>query len=365
MSENIIVIFGGVSCENEISVITGTMAANVLKKGGDVVIPVYISAEGEFFTGDGLADIDNFKDGGYKTFPHAVIANGGVYALGRRGRLKKFIRADAALNCCHGGTGEGGAVSGLCALYGIPLASAGIFESSAFMDKYLTKLVLNSLGVRCVPFVYIRDASGYAEAEKLGYPLIVKPSKLGSSIGIACAENAAELESAVRAAFFYDDGVLIEKYIGGRREINCAAYLSGGKVITSECEEAIARHGILSYDDKYAGGGKSVMPADIPGFVSEKIRGITAEVYSRLNMRGIVRFDFILSGAEAYLGEVNTVPGSLSYYLLSGGFKDFYRVLKEVIAQAHDDFALASGKKILKTGILNNFNSNACKRGAK
>lgn len=365
MKRNIAVIFGGISNENEISVITGTMAANVLKKGGDTVIPLYISQQGEIFTGDGLTDINNFKGGNLSSFPCAFVAKGGIYVLNKRGRPKKFVGVDVALNCCHGGWGEGGGVCGLFALNGIPLASAGMFESAAFMDKYFTKLILNSLGVKSAEYVYMRDLNEISKAETLGFPVIVKPARLGSSIGIERADNFEELESAVQAAFFYDDGVLCEKYLEGRREINCAAYYSDGKVITSDCEEAVSGGDILSFDDKYAGGGKSVLPADIPEATAQSIKGITAEVYSKLNMRGIVRFDYIISGGEVYLSEVNTVPGSLSYYLLSNGFKDFYPVLQAVIVQALDDYARASEKKILNTGILNNINSNSCKFGRK
>lgn len=365
MKKNIAVVFGGVSNENEISVITGTMAANVLKSGGEKVIPLYISSRGEMFTGDGLANVNNFKAGGYEIFPRAAVVKGGIYVLNKRGKFKKFIQVDVALNCCHGGAGEGGGICGLFELNGIALASAGLFESAAFMDKYFTKLVLCSLGVRVAPYVYIRENEDILSAEQLGYPLIVKPSKLGSSIGIVRADDRKQLEEGVRSAYFYDGAVLIEKYFSDRREINCAAYYAGGRIITSECEEAFTNGDILSYDDKYAGGGRAVMPADIPESISDEIKGITASVYSRLNMRGIVRFDFILSGDEVYLSEVNTVPGSLSYYLLSSGFKQFYTVLQAVIIQAEEDFKSSSRKKLLNTGILDNLPSNACKLGKK
>lgn len=365
MQRNIAVIFGGISNENEISVITGTMAANVLKNAGNTVIPLYISRQGDIYTGDGLADIDNFKGDKYTAFPRAIVAKGGIYALNKRLRPKKFVRVDVAVNCCHGGWGEGGGVCGLFALNAIPLASAGMFESAAFMDKYFTKLVLASLGVKTASYVYMREATGLDEAEKLGYPMIVKPAKLGSSIGIECVENREELENALSSAFIYDDGVIIEQFLKGRREINCAAYYASGKVVTSECEEAFAHGDILSYDDKYAGGGKSVLPADIPVRTSDEIKAITEKVYSKLNMRGIVRFDYILSGGEIYLSEINTVPGSLSYYLLSNGFKDFYTVLQAVIVQAEEDFKAASEKKILTTGILNDIRSGAYKTGGK
>jgi len=359
------VVFGGISNENEISVITGTMAANVLKSGGDSVVPLYISQKGEFFTGEGLLDITSFKDGKYADFPRAAVGVGGIFVLKKGGKFKKFIKVDVALNCCHGGLGEGGGVCGLFALNGIPVAGAGMFESAAFMDKYYTKLVLSSLGVLTAPYVYIRSEEQTDEAETLGYPLIVKPAKLGSSIGITLARSKEELISAVQTALVFDDGMIIEKYYSDRREINCAAYYTSGIVVTSECEEAVSGGDILSYDDKYAGGGKSVLPADIPKAISEKIRAVTADVYARLNMRGIVRFDFILSGEEVILSEVNTVPGSLSYYLLSSGFKNFYPVLQAVIIQAEEDWKLSGGKRILTTGILNNVPSDACKLGRK
>ena len=353
MGKNIAVIFGGKSNEAEVSVITGTMASNVLKSGGNTVIPLYMSGQGELFTGDELLDITNYRDGTKVKFPRALIGKGGVYVLNKRGKIKKFLKVDVALNCCHGGWGEGGGVCGLFALNDIPLASAGMFESAVFMDKYFTKLILRSLGVKTVKYAYMRRPHEYLTAEKLGYPLIVKPVKLGSSIGIELVENREELETAVASAFLYDDGVICEKYIEDRREINCSAYYADGKVITSECEEAVTSNDILSFDDKYTGGGKSVLPAHIPEPIAKKIKKITANVYSRLNMRGIVRFDFLLSGEEIYLSEVNTVPGSLSYYLLSSGFKQFYPVLQAVIAQAEVDYKCASQKTILKTGILN------------
>ena len=363
MSENVLVIFGGVSNENEISVITGTLATNVLKNGGDSVIPYYISQSGECYCAENLADINTFKGDGYKAAPRAVIANGGVYTLNKRGKPKKFIKADVALNCCHGGWGEGGAVCGACDLAGIPLASAGKFESAAFMDKYLTKLVLSALGVKTAEYRYIESVEQISGVSD--FPLIVKPVNLGSSIGVEKVENVSELKAAIETALIYDRGAIVEKYLEDRREINCAAYFADGKIITSECEEALTQGDVLSFEDKYTGGGKSVFPARLPQDISGAIQKITAEVYEKTNMRGIVRFDYILSGGEIYLSEINTVPGSLSYYLLSRGFKDFYKVLQAVIEQAVRDAAAFKNKKLLKTGILENIRANACKLGKK
>jgi D-alanine-D-alanine ligase len=358
--KNICVIFGGRSNENEISIISGTMAANVLKGGGENVFCVYIDVEGNMYTGAKLCDIEVFKGGDLSLFPRAIIANGGIYALNKRGKTKKFFKIDVAINCCHGGVGEGGGVAGLCELANIPLASAGMFESAAFMDKYFTKLVLSSIGVPVLPYVYFRGCENLDEAESLGYPLIIKPCKLGSSIGIKKVSSRGELELAAETALFYDDSFIIEKYIKDKREVNCAAYMAQTLQV-SECEEVTFGGDIFSFDDKYSGGAKSVIPADIPKELSDKIKGITAKIYTKLNMRGIVRFDFIVTGEEAYVSEINTVPGSLSYYLLSGGFKEFYPVLCAVIERALADFAEKRDKKILRTGILSFVPSNACK----
>ena len=179
------------------------------------------------------------------------------------------------------------------------------------------------------------------------------------------AETREQLVEAVETALLYDSAVIVEKYLENRREINCAAYFADGAVITGECEEAFSNGDLLSFEDKYMGGGRSVLPADIPADISDLIKNITEKVYSTLNMRGIVRFDFILCGNDVYLSEVNTVPGSLSYYILSKGFKDFYKVLSAVIAQAQSDFNAKHAKKLLTTGILENIPANACKLGKK
>ena len=366
MSEKIAVIFGGASNENEISVITGTMAANVLKGTYYDPIPVYIAQNGDIYGGELLFDIKNFKGESYKKAPRAVIADGGIYLLSKRHKIKKFIALSAALNCCHGGAGEGGGLCGVCEMSGIPLAGAGIFESAAFMDKYLTKIVLKGLGVKTAEYEYVTSAEECNWGGNMPqFPLIVKPVNLGSSIGVERVDSARELECALKTSLIYDSAAIVEKYFDKRREINCAAYFYEGEVVTSECEEALPNSGILSFEDKYQGGGKRVFPANLPPTMSQLIKNTTKKVYASLNMRGIVRFDFIISGKEVYLSEINTVPGSLSYYLLSEGFKDFYGVLDKVIRQAQNDFKTRHSKKLLRTGILESIPSNAGKLGAK
>lgn len=356
---DIAVIFGGVSSENEVSVITGTMVANVLKRGGKSVLPVYIDHGGNMKAGEELADVTAFRHGeSLKALPCAM-ANGG-FVLFKGAKPKRFVSVECIINCCHGGCGEGGAAAGAALLNNIPFASASLFESAAFMDKYYTKLVLSSLGVNVAKYAYSRDINGAIEgARALGYPVIVKPATLGSSIGVAKAENEEELIGALETAFELDGGVLIEEYFKNRREINCAAYLSGKGVVISPCEEVYSSSEILTYDDKYSGGGERKFPVD--GESEKEVQGIVKKVYEALGMRGIVRFDFIDAEGQVYLSEINTVPGSLSQYLLSDSYKDFYKVLCDCVEQAEQDFADRCGRRIISTGILNNIRSNACK----
>lgn len=361
-SYDIAVIFGGVSSENEVSVITGTMVCNVLKKGGRSVLPVYIDHGGAIRAGEELADVSIYKEEGYKNFPACGFAEGGLLiARKRKGKVIKGVLAvevGCVINCCHGGAGEGGGIAGLCEILNLPLASAGLFESAAFMDKYYTKLVLQSLGVKVAKYAYSRDITGViASAKALGYPLIVKPATLGSSIGISKCDGEEELKEALATAFELDGGVLLEEYLSPRREINCAVYCSNGAPIISQCEEASSDGDVLSYDDKYCGGGRRAFPADLDREISDSIINQTKRVYSALNMRGIVRFDYIICGGQLYLSEINTVPGSLSQYLLSASFKDFYSVLCDAVAQAKADFSAKKGRRIISTGILNGLTS--------
>ncbi|MGN1104498.1 MAG: ATP-grasp domain-containing protein [Candidatus Coproplasma sp.] len=356
---DVCVIFGGVSNENEVSVITGTMVANVLKKGGKSVLPVYIDKGGNMLAGEALADVASFRTGESLKAHPCAMANGG-FVLFKRGKPKSFIGVGCVINCCHGGCGEGGAVAGAALINKIPFASASVFESSAFMDKYYTKLVLTALGVNVAKYAYSRDIEGAIEgAESLGYPLIVKPATLGSSIGVVKVEDENGLKEALETAFALDGGVLLEEYFEERREINCAAYFSGGEAVVSPCEEVASSGDILTYDDKYSGGGERKFPVD--GESEREVQAVVKKVYTALGMRGIVRFDFIEAKGRVYLSEINTVPGSLSQYLVSSSYQDFYGVLCSLINQAEADFEEVSSRRIISTGILNNIPINACK----
>ena len=363
--KNIAVVFGGRSCENEISVITGTMAANVIDGSAYNVYPVYLSQEGKFYTGEALFDVSAFRGGVEGKASEALFTDGALYV--RKGKkLREISKIDCGVNCCHGMGGEDGAVSALFALNSIANASPDLLASSVFMDKGATKLVAKALGIRTAPYFRIGEREYARRAafavrcveKRLGYPVIVKPARQGSSIGIFVAEDRASLVRALESAFSYDSVLIAEKYLSDRREINCAAYKKEGDIVVSECEEPLTSHKILTFGDKYiSGGGKErsrVFPADVPAEIAARAKAYTKLLYRRLDLRGPVRADYIVSGGEVYFNEMNTVPGSLAYYLFSESLAGFARLMNDLIAQGIEDARVSQSKKMLKNcGVLN------------
>ena len=186
--------------------------------------------------------------------------------------------------------------------------------------------------------------------------MIVKPAHLGSSIGIAVAENEEELKAAIDAGFELDERLVIEKFLHGKRDINCAAYKMNGEIVVSEVEEAASGTGVYTFGEKYLkkpqeGAGKSGERKMLYGKLREKIRAYTKTVYKRMNLRGVVRIDFLVQGEEVYLSEVNTVPGSLAYYLFCERMCDARAFFCDLLDDAIASFA-GEKKKILSTGIL-------------
>lgn len=360
--ESLVVLFGGRSNESEISVITGALACSALKGVKESVLPVYMGQDGEFYADDCLADVRFFRRPDFSKIKRAIFSNGNMFLITARGKIKGKIKVKCIINCCHGGVGENGAISGLASACNIPLASASVAESAILCDKYLTKLFAKSIGVKTAPYVYLKNGYCEEELQKIEYPCVVKPCALGSSIGVVKVDDESALKSALDVAFLYDDGVIVEKFLDGKRELNCACYRGENGVVASEIEEVFSSGDLLSYDDKYAGQGKREMPAKLDEITKNKVKDTAKKIYSYLNMHGIVRFDFFLCGKKIYLIEGNAVPGSLSNYLLSNSQKEFGCLLQRLVAVALREREQNNAKMIVSTGILNNFMpSNACK----
>ena len=363
------VLFGGKSCENEISILTGVFALNLLCRERYIPVPVYIHTDGGMYTSSKMFSLDVFKGKKYASFERIFFDGGSMYALNlKKSKIRRLGKIDVALNCCHGGLGEGGGVSAMMEWNGIPLASPDLTSSSVFMDKSLTKTLMRALNVPTVDFIRVNERDYQKRGRfllrsvegRLKYPVIVKPAHLGSSIGIAVARNEEEVKSALESAFLLDNRVIIEKYLENKKDVNCAAYALRGEIFVSEPELSFGE-GVYSFEEKYVkrvqdggaplGSMKSGSGAAIVGELRNQIRAYTRTLYKRMNLNGVVRMDFLVSGNQAYLCEVNTVPGSLAYYLFCERLSDARTFFGDLIEDAVERYK-QENKKIISTGIL-------------
>ena len=273
--KTIAVVFGGEACEREISIITGTFACNLLRGGKYEVLPVYLHEDGQAYTSPALFEVGAFKDeGALKKAKKILLHGGGVYELTSHGkRLKKLASLSGALNACHGGLGEGGGVSAVLEMQGVPLASPTLAPSAICMDKTLTKLFAKALNIPVVDGIRVREGDYKKRGafllrhmvRRLKFPVIVKPAHLGSSIGIAVCRDEEEVKAALSAAYALDDCVIIEKFLVDKKDVNCAAYSVGGDVYVSEAEESFSSYdGVYGFEQKYikkeqTGGGRALM----------------------------------------------------------------------------------------------------------
>ena len=366
MSDTVAVFFGGNSNEREISVITGMLAVNLLRSSRFRVLPVYLSPEGEMLTADYRSPADLRTGAKVRATPVRLERQCVVHA--KKG--KKIAQIAIALNCCHGGMGEDGTLSALLRWNGILSASPETPVSAVFMDKTLTKIAARGLDIPVARFFSVREREWrsrddvLARAQSFGYPLIVKPAKLGSSIGIRVAKNAAELTAALDLAFRLDDSALIEEYLEGKRDINCAAYRSAGKTVLSPPEEVFSDRDILTFAEKYeeAASRHSELPARLPEGAAVKINAYTQRIYEAFGGRGVVRADFLVVGDDVFFNELNTVPGSLACYLFGKSLTESREFLLSLLEEALSD--PPREKEIFVSGILegNVFSGKSRKR---
>lgn len=360
--KSIAVFFGGVSVEHDVSVITGVLTVNTLNKSLNVV-PVYVDRSGEWFTGGILQDPDSFNDLDYKKLTKVTLVAGSNILYAVRGKkLKELCVISSAVNCMHGERGEDGSLAGVLKMCGIGNASPDVYPSALAMDKVLTKCAIRGI-VKVLPYVVV---SGVKQAEEIclpfDYPVIIKPVLGGSSIGVKVAENKEELSRAVGYSLRYGKRVMIEPCLKDFTEINCAAYLGTKGLRVSECEMPVRRTDYLTFADKYE-SGKRVFPADIPKKLSDKIKSVTAEVYKTFAFTGVIRIDFFIKDGKVYLNEINSVPGSLAYYLFSDTLSGFSEMLDDLLEIARINFAEDNTvKKTFDSGILRSVGAKSAKR---
>lgn len=321
------VIFGGKSSEHRVSIATGIQVIHMIK--GYKVIPIYIGEDGIWRTDARYDTIEGVNCRRYGKRVHILPGDNRLFTA--RGR--SLTQLDAVVNCCHGMTGEDGVLQGVFRMSGIPLTGSDVLASAIGMDKIVMKRLFKEAGLPVVKFAgldritYESDMFPFIRQLKddMQFPMIVKPSNLGSSIGIQIAHNVTELFEAIRVAFEWDNRIIIEEALEDFVELNCAALGRGCDVEVTELEQPVGWKEFLKYEDKYAPGKgknpKRLMPAPVSEEIRERIRALTREAFRTIGASGVARIDFMLKGEDVYVNEINTVPGSLANYLFSYGGK--------------------------------------------
>ncbi|MCL2736690.1 MAG: D-alanine--D-alanine ligase [Propionibacteriaceae bacterium] len=341
MKISVAVLFGGKSVEHEVSVISAVQAMASLDQERYAIVPVYIAKNNEMWHGEALTRMEAYTDipallktcqrvgfhvRGTRTF---LEAEGGK-AWGK----KTSILIDVAFPIVHGTNVEDGALQGFLETVNLPYVGPNVLASAVGMDKFTMKVMLDRGGFPVLDGLRFSMADWRAETirarveQEFAYPVIVKPVNLGSSVGISKAVNAEELRDSLDLAFSFARHVLVEPAVVDLREINCSVVGDADSAEASECEEPVMTDAILSYEDKYVSAGKGSagkgmaslkrrIPADLTPEQREHVRSLAVGAFRYLDLCGVTRVDFLMdtTTSQIWINEVNTIPGSLSFYL--------------------------------------------------
>lgn len=380
---NVALIFGGCTPEHEVSIVTAHQVYLALQENYRV-IPIYVTKNGEWLTGDALHDLSTFTDG---TLPHPsdfdkvtiefhpnpqfVITS--KHWLGQKVRKREPLPVDVVFPAIHGMHGEDGTLQGLLELMNLPYVGARVVGSAVGMDKIMMKAILSENELPILPYLSWTHHDWEVQRDEilekleavLSYPLFVKPAMSGSSIGVSRVENPSELCSAAEVAGSYSRRVLVEKAVENPLEINCAV-MGIDDPIASVCEQPVTQANFLSFDDKYIhqdGESSGMAGADrkIPAPISEEltlhIQDLATHTFRVLDCAGVARIDFLVDADErVYVNEINTIPGSYSYYLWAHQGIEFPQLVSDLIELA---FAAHGQKNTLTYTYTTNLLSQA------
>ena len=252
MKEVVLLIFGGKSVEHDISVITAVQTMKSLPEQY-IFLPIYIDKNGDWWTADNLGEIEVYKN--FKKLAknkREVVLGHRCVFVKKKNKLIESFRTSLALNCCHGKIGEDGSLQGLLNAYEISYTSCGVASSALCMDKVFVKDILKANLISNVPYVSFKsDEKEFVLPSELGFPIVVKPANLGSSIGISVCKNEVEFGQALALAFKFDKKVLVERLVENLKEYNCACFEFKGQLFCSDVNEVALTSEIYSFEDKY------------------------------------------------------------------------------------------------------------------
>lgn len=380
------VIYGGETVEHEVSVISALQAMNNLNEDKYDIVPIYISKDRIWYTGHMLRDIEFYKEfEDEKKYATKVMLykKGKTFLLQRTtGIFRKDITdLDVILPVVHGNNVEDGSLAGLLDSIGIPYVGSHVLGGALGQDKVVMKQVMESVNLPIVPYTWFYDSEYLdnkenilKEIKKIGYPVIVKPATLGSSIGIEVAKNEKDIESKIEDAMEYDTKIVVEKVIENLTEVNASVLGNYEYQKVSPLEEVMGEDEILSFADKYLGNAKSkgtaskgmastsrIVPARIPEKLTKEIQDTAKQVFKVLNLSGVCRVDFLIDNKENkfYVNEPNTCPGSLSFYLWKEAGMKYSELLDEMVSIAIKEYKHKNQKTMsFKSSIFDGFNGS-------
>ncbi|MEY8606144.1 D-alanine--D-alanine ligase family protein [Muribaculum intestinale] len=364
MKTNIGVIFGGRSTEHEISVISASQAMAAIDREKYDVTPIYITKQGHWYTGAPLFDVKNYRHipellkQCTEVYMRPVYGDYNLYPANPKGffsssAMKPVGKLDVVIPVLHGTNMEDGIFEGVLQTIGIPYAGCDVLSSANGMDKITMKMILRANDVPVVDYVWFTDKQWHTRRnalieqieDTLGYPVIIKPANLGSSVGIGSAHDREQLKARIDDAERYSIRIIVEHMLADMQEINCSVLGDCDDYRTSVLEEPIKSGDFLTYEKKYMGGGKGSegmqssqkrIPAELPDDVTKEIQRLAGETFRVLSCHGVSRVDVMIDRTDGriYVNEINTIPGSLSFYLWEATGLSFDKLMDELVKLA-------------------------------
>jgi len=396
------VIFGGESVEHEVSIITAIQAMNKIDEEKYEIIPIYITKDREWYTGDMLKDIEVYQDLNlikrYSTNVVLYYKNGSYVLQKKNGLFKGTVKEiDIAFPIVHGTNVEDGVLQGYLQTIGIPFVGSNVYGSVAGQDKTIMKDIWSEFGLPMTKYIWFYDTDYRQDKDAvldkikgLKYPLIVKPATTGSSVGISFCDDIEKLKEGIDEAVQYDTKIIVEEVVQNLKEVNIAVMGNYENQRVSAIEEVFSGNHFLTFQDKYIGNGKGKLkgfkkgavktsskgmasanrklPADLDPKMQKEIEDIAMKAFKALGSSGNSRIDFLVDEKtkKVYINEINSIPGSLAFYLWDAKDINFTQVLDDMIQIGIKDYK----KRISKThsfesNILQGFAANSGVKGMK
>lgn len=395
------VIFGGETVEHEVSIISAIQAMNKIDEEKYEIVPIYITKDREWYTGEMLRDIEVYQDFNLiKKYSSNVVLyyKNGSYVLQKKKGLFKIVKEiDIAFPIVHGTNVEDGVLQGYLQTIGIPYVGPNVYAAVVGQDKAFMKDVWASANLPIKNYTWFYDFDYRQDPDaivkkisKLKYPVIVKPATTGSSVGISVCDKEEKIREAIDEAVQYDTKIVVEEVVEDLKEVNIAVMGNYEHQKVSEIEEVLSGNKFLTFTDKYIGNGKGKvkgkmsgpvkgtskgmastnrkLPAELDDETRKEVERVATEAFKVLGSSGNSRIDFLIDRKDnkVYLNEINSIPGSLAFYLWDAKDINFTKVLDDMINIGIKDYK----KRVSKThsfesNILQGFASNGGVKGAK